>query len=185
MQAAAHENSGLALRALVRDAPRDVSRVIVVSVVDEALSRVLDAAARRRFGVMPEYIRSTRARLRRHQQLSRYLAPRSGSLGVGGRRACAGDGARRGHRQRRHRAHHRRRLGRAAAIVAAPSFRAPRPWWRACSPARMASGAARRAVAPIARSLFATDTASALAAGSHVRRRGVHRSRGRSRRSAN
>ncbi len=60
MQAAAHQDSGLALRALVRDAPRNVSRVIVVSVVDEALSRVLDDAARRRFGVVPEYIRSTR-----------------------------------------------------------------------------------------------------------------------------
>jgi type III pantothenate kinase len=60
MQAAAHEDSGLALRALVRGAPRDVSRVLVVSVVDEALSRVLDAAARRRFGVIPEYIASTR-----------------------------------------------------------------------------------------------------------------------------
>ena len=60
MQAAAHEDSGLALRALVREAPRDVDRVIVVSVVDEALSRVLDAAARRRFGVNPEYIASTR-----------------------------------------------------------------------------------------------------------------------------
>ena len=60
MQAAAHEDSGLALRALVREAPRDVDRVIVVSVVDEALSRVLDAAARRRFGVTPEYIASTR-----------------------------------------------------------------------------------------------------------------------------
>jgi type III pantothenate kinase len=61
MQAAAHEDSGLALRALVREAPRDVSRVVVVSVVDEALSRVLDAAARRRFGVAPEYITSTRS----------------------------------------------------------------------------------------------------------------------------
>lgn len=58
MQAAAHENSGLALRALVRHAPKDVNRVVVVSVVDEALSRVLDAATRRRFGVTPEYIRS-------------------------------------------------------------------------------------------------------------------------------
>ena len=61
MLAAAHEDSGLALRALVREAPRDVSRVMVVSVVDEALSRVLDAAARRRFGVIPEYVASTRS----------------------------------------------------------------------------------------------------------------------------
>jgi type III pantothenate kinase len=60
MRAAAHENSGLALRALVRSAPRDVTRVIVVSVVDEALSHVLDTAARRRFGVTPEYIRSSK-----------------------------------------------------------------------------------------------------------------------------
>ena len=60
MRAAAHENSGLALRALVRGAPRDVSRVVVVSVVDEALTRVLDDAVRRRFGVAAEYIRSTR-----------------------------------------------------------------------------------------------------------------------------
>ena len=60
MQAAAHEDSGLALRALVREAPRDVTRVVVVSVVAEALSRVLDDAARRRFGVAPEYISSSR-----------------------------------------------------------------------------------------------------------------------------
>ena len=59
MRAAPHENSGLALRALLRSAPRGVNRVVVVSVVDEALSHVLDTAARRRFGVMPEYIRST------------------------------------------------------------------------------------------------------------------------------
>ena len=60
LQAAAHENSGLALRAVVRGAPRDVNRIVVVSVVDEALTRVLDAAAQRRFGVAPEYIASTR-----------------------------------------------------------------------------------------------------------------------------
>src|SRR5688500_16834651 len=60
MWAAPHENSGLALRALVRRAPRDVGRVIVVSVVDEALSRVLDDAVRRRFGIATEYIRSER-----------------------------------------------------------------------------------------------------------------------------
>jgi type III pantothenate kinase len=60
MQAAPHANSGLALRALVRRAPRDVGRVVVVSVVDEALSRVLDAAVRRRFGIATEYIRSAR-----------------------------------------------------------------------------------------------------------------------------
>jgi type III pantothenate kinase len=60
MQAAAHENSGLALRALIRRAPRDVNRVVVVSVVDEALSRVLDAAARRRFGITPQYVASER-----------------------------------------------------------------------------------------------------------------------------
>jgi type III pantothenate kinase len=60
MQAAPHENSGLALRALVRAAPRDVGRVIVVSVVNDALSRVLDDAVRRRFGIAAEYIRSER-----------------------------------------------------------------------------------------------------------------------------
>jgi len=59
MHAAAHEGSGLALRELVRSSPRAVHRVLVVSVVDESLSHVLDAAARRRFGVTPEYIRST------------------------------------------------------------------------------------------------------------------------------
>jgi type III pantothenate kinase len=59
MQAAAHEKSGLALRALVRGAPRDVNRVLVVSVVDEALTHVLDAAVRRRFGIATEYITST------------------------------------------------------------------------------------------------------------------------------
>jgi len=69
MRASAHENSGLALRALVRSAPRDVSRVIVVSVVDEGLSHVLDTAARRRFGVAPEYIRSAK---RAHGVTNRY-----------------------------------------------------------------------------------------------------------------
>ena len=44
MHAAAHEGSGLALREVVRSAPRNVNRVVVVSVVDEALSHVLDEA---------------------------------------------------------------------------------------------------------------------------------------------
>ena len=60
MKAAAHENSGLALRALVRGAPKDVSHVLVVSVVDEEMTRVLDAAVRRRFGIAVEHIASTR-----------------------------------------------------------------------------------------------------------------------------
>ena len=108
MQAAAHENSGLALRALVRGAPRDVTRVVVVSVVDEALTRVLDAAAQppvwRRAGIH----RFHAPRVRRHQQLSRHLAPRRGSLGVRRRRARARARPNRRHRQRGYRAHHRR-----------------------------------------------------------------------------
>ena len=51
-------SEGGAARA-VRAAPREVSRVVAVCVADETLSHVLDTAARRRFGVMPEYIRST------------------------------------------------------------------------------------------------------------------------------
>ena len=176
----ARGNSGLALRALVRDAPRDVSRVVVVSVVDEASRHACStrrcAAFWRRARVHP-FARARRCGV--HQQLSRHLAARRGSLGrrpsarialAGGRAVVvanvgtaltidAVDGERPSSR-RRHRAgardHGRKPAGR-------------HPWH---PPPRAAAASHRRVrcspPTPRARS----------AAGSHVRRRGVHRSRG-------
>jgi type III pantothenate kinase len=164
MQAAAHENSGLALRALVRHAPKDVSRVLVVSVVDEALSRVLDAAARRRFGVTPEYIRSAqRARgvTNSYRDVWRLGADRWVSA-VGAHALAPGrtavianvgtaltiDAVSAGGRHR------------GGAIV-------PGPKTMVASLLSGTHGIQRRAsgVRSTSRSLFATDTASALAAG--------------------
>ena len=165
MQAAAHQDSGLALRALVRDAPRDVSRVIVVSVVDEALSRVLDAATRRRFGVVPEYISSSRRacgvtnsyrdtwRLGADRWVSaigaRALAGGRGVVIANAGTALTIDAVTAGGRHR------------GGAIVPGPKVMVE-------SLLSGTHGIRRRAQGGDAsvRSLFATDTASALAAGS-------------------
>jgi type III pantothenate kinase len=165
MQAAAHENSGLALRALVRRAPRAVGRVIVVSVVDEALSRVLDAAARRRFGVTPEYIASAR---RAHGVTNGYRD----IWRLGADRWVSSVGA------------HALAHGRTAVIAnvgtaltidvvtAGGRHRGgaivPGPRTMVASLLNGTHGIRRRASQdrPTAHSLFATDTASALAAGS-------------------
>lgn len=165
MQAAAHENSGLALRALVRRAPKDVGRVLVVSVVDEALSRVLDAAAHRRFGVVPEYIRSTR---QAHGVTNSYRDV----WRLGADRWVSAVGA---HAQASDRTAVIANVGTALTIdVVSASGRhrggaiVPGPKTMVASLLSGTHGIQRRAsgTRSKSRSLFATDTASALAAGS-------------------
>ena len=164
MHAAAHENSGLALRALVRSAPRDVSRVVVVSVVDEALSHVLDTAARRRFGVTAEYIRSTKRALgvtNSYRDVWRLGADRWVSA-VGAHALATGAAV-------------VANVGTALTIDAVSAKGRHRGGAIVPGPATMVSsllsgthGIRRRASGgqPKSRSLFSTDTASALAAGS-------------------
>jgi type III pantothenate kinase len=165
MQAAAHENSGLALRALVRRAPKDVSRVIVVSVVDEALSRVLDAAAHRRFGITPEYIRSMQ---RAHGVTNSYRD----TWRLGADRWVSAVGA---HALASGRTAVIANVGTALTIDAVSAAGRHRGGAIVPGPATMVAsllsgthGIQRRAKGgrSTARSLFATDTASALAAGS-------------------
>jgi type III pantothenate kinase len=165
MRAAVHENSGLALRALVRSAPRDVNRVVVVSVVDEALSHVLDTAARRRFGVMPEYIRSTQRALgvtNSYRDIWRLGADRWVSA-IGAHALASGRTAVIAN------------VGTALTIDAVSASGRHRGGAIVPGPATMVSslltgthGIRRRASGDRAgsRSLFSTDTASALAAGS-------------------
>ena len=165
MQAAAHENSGLALRALVRGAPRDVSRVVVVSVVDEALSRVLDAAVSRRFGVDAQYIKSAR---RAHGVTNGYRD----TWRLGADRWVSVVGA---HALARGRAAVIANVGTALTIDVVTATGRHRGGAIVPGPATMVAsllsgthGIRRRADGAKAssRSLFATDTASALAAGS-------------------
>lgn len=166
MQAAAHENSGLALRALVRGAPREVRRVVVVSVVDEALSRVLDAAARRRFGIAPEYIASTR---RAHGVTNSYRD----TWRLGADRWVSAVGA---HALAKGRPVVIANVGTALTIDAVSAAGRHRGGAIVPGPAAMVEsllsgthGIRRRAgggQAAAPRSLFATDTATALAAGS-------------------
>ncbi|HEY6124699.1 MAG TPA: type III pantothenate kinase [Steroidobacteraceae bacterium] len=165
MQAAAHENSGLALRALVRGAPRDVSRVVVVSVVDEALTRVLDAAAQRRFGVAPEYIKST-------QRAFGVINSYRDTWRLGADRWVAAVGA---HAMARGRTAVIANVGTALTIDAVTASGRHRGGAIAPGPRTMVEsllsgthGIRRRAQGGrgVSRSLFATDTASALAAGS-------------------
>ncbi|MEO8016786.1 MAG: type III pantothenate kinase [Pseudomonadota bacterium] len=165
MQAAAHENSGLALRALVRGAPREVRRVVVVSVVDEALSRVLDAAVRRRFGIAPEYIASTR---RAHGVTNSYRD----TWRLGADRWVSAVGA---HALARGRTAVIANVGTALTVDAVTAKGRHRGGAIIPGPEAMVQtllsgthGIRRRAggSAAAVRSLFATDTAGALAAGS-------------------
>ena len=165
MHAEAHEDSGLALRALVRSAPRHVSRVIVVSVVDEALSHVLDAAVRRRFGISPEYIRSMP---RAHGVTNGYRE----AWRLGADRWVSAVGA---HAMASGRTAVIANVGTALTIDAVSANGRHRGGAIAPGPATMVAsllsdthGIRRRASGekPQARSMFATDTASALAAGS-------------------
>jgi type III pantothenate kinase len=164
MHAAAHENSGLALGALVRAAPREVSRVVVVSVVDEALSHVLDTAARRRFGVTPEYIRSTK---RAHGVTNSYrdvwrLGADRWVSAIGAHALASGPVV-------------VANVGTALTIDAVSASGRHRGGAIVPGPATMVAsllngthGIRRRASGGLAksRSMFSTDTASALAAGS-------------------
>ena len=58
--AAVHRGSAASLRALVRGAPKDVSRVVAVCVAGQKLERALAAAVRARFRLPVTFIRSTR-----------------------------------------------------------------------------------------------------------------------------
>jgi type III pantothenate kinase len=59
-RARVHEAGRADFRALVRAAPRDVERVVAVSVMGRKFERDLAAAVRARFGVRTEFIRSSR-----------------------------------------------------------------------------------------------------------------------------
>ena len=164
MHAAAHEDSGLALRELVRSSPRGVNRVIVVSVVDESLSHVLDAAARRRFGVTPEYIRST---ARAHGVINGYRD----TWRLGADRWVSAVGA---HALASGRTAVIANVGTALTIDAVSASGRHRGGAIVPGPETMVEsllngthGIRRRAGGRVkAHTLFATDTASALAAGS-------------------
>jgi type III pantothenate kinase len=166
MQAAPHENSGLALRALVRRAARDVGRVVVVSVVDEALSRVLDDAVRRRFGIATEYIRSER---RARGVTNGYRE----TWRLGADRWVSVIGA---HALARGRTAVIANVGTALTIDVVTAKGRHRGGAIIPGPAAMVAsllsgthGIRKRAsgIKPSTHSLFATDTASALAAGSN------------------
>ena len=61
MRAVPHARQGRAVDALVRAAPRDTARVLVVSVGGEKLDRALAAALRKKLGIRPEFMRSARS----------------------------------------------------------------------------------------------------------------------------
>ena len=61
MHAVPHGGMPNAMRVLVASAPRDVVRIVAVSVAPANLERALTAAARQRLGVAPEFIRSERS----------------------------------------------------------------------------------------------------------------------------
>ena len=60
LRARAHDGQAQVLEAIVRRAPRSVTRVVAVNVAGAKFERALRAASRERFGVRPELIRSTR-----------------------------------------------------------------------------------------------------------------------------
>ena len=178
MQAAPHENSGArAARAGARARRATSGRVVVVSVVDEALSRVLDAPpCGGASGSRAEYIRSTR---RARGVTNGYRD----TWRLGADRWVSAIGA---HALARGRTVVIANVGTALTIDAVTADGRHRGGAivpgrdhgrRACCRARTASAVAPRARKASSRSLFATDTASALAAGADVRGRGVHRSR--------
>jgi type III pantothenate kinase len=61
MQAMPHANGGAVLRKLVRGAPRGVTRVLAVCVAGVRQERALAAAVRQRFALGVEFVRSSRA----------------------------------------------------------------------------------------------------------------------------
>ena len=60
MSAAVHDGDAAAMRALIRRAPAGVRRIVAVNVAGAKFERALAAAAKARFGVRPEFIRSER-----------------------------------------------------------------------------------------------------------------------------
>lgn len=60
MRARAHGGAAQVLESIVRRAPRAVTRIVAVNVAGARFERALRAAARDRFGIRPELIRSTR-----------------------------------------------------------------------------------------------------------------------------
>jgi type III pantothenate kinase len=164
MRAVLHGGDGKVLSALVRRAPRDVERVIAVNVAGSKLGRALDAAVRQRFGVRPEYIRSTRSA---HGVRNRYRDTwRLGAdrwVGVIAAHALA-----------RGRAVLVANVGTALTIDAVTAKGAHLGGAIVPGPAAMIESLLRgthgirrrvRGSSPPVRTLFAADTASALAAG--------------------
>src|SRR6185295_11094615 len=60
MRARTHGGDPRVLEAIVRRAPRAMTRVVAVNVAGARFERALRAASRDRFGVRPEFVRSTR-----------------------------------------------------------------------------------------------------------------------------
>ena len=169
MRAAAHrDRAGQRSRAGARRAARREPRDRRERRGRSASSACSTPRCARRFGVTHGYVRSARQRRRRHQWLSRHLAARSRSLGVGGsvrmrwpasaRRWSPTSAPRSPSTPSTASGRHR-----GGAIAPGPGHHGREPAHRA----RTASaGAPAARAAAGARALFATDTASALAAGS-------------------
>jgi type III pantothenate kinase len=60
MGAMEHGGDPAAMRAVIRRAPAGVDRIVAVSVAGPRLERAISAASSARFGIRPEFIRSTR-----------------------------------------------------------------------------------------------------------------------------
>jgi type III pantothenate kinase len=168
VQALAHQGEAGAVARLVRRAPRGVDRLIAVNVAGAAFERTLSRAARERFGIAPEFIRSGRRAcgvVNGYREVWRLGADRW--MGVIGAHRLVGGGAR----------------GRDALVVIVGTAltvdlvtRAgrhrggaivPGPDTMVASLLSGTNGIRRRArgIQPSARRLFAADTASALAGG--------------------
>jgi type III pantothenate kinase len=61
MGAVVHEGNPAAMSAVIGRAPADVDRIVAVGVAGPRFERALAAAATSRFGVRPEFVRSTRS----------------------------------------------------------------------------------------------------------------------------
>jgi type III pantothenate kinase len=168
VQALAHEGDADAAATPVRRSPRGVDRIIAVNVAGAGFERALSRAARERFGITPEFFRSTRTRggvVNGYREVWRLGADRW--MGVIGAHRLVGGGAR----------------GRDALVVIVGTAltvdlvtRAgrhrggaivPGPATMVASLLAGTNGIRRRArgIRPSARRLFAADTASALAGG--------------------
>jgi type III pantothenate kinase len=166
-RALAHRAGRVDFSALVRAAPRDIARVLAVSVMGRKFERALAAAVRARFGLRVEFIRSVRSAAgvrNAYRDVWRLGADRwvgvIGAHALAGQRpalvvsvgtaltvdAVTGEG---------------RHLG--GAIAAGPDTMIASLLAGTQGIRRRASGARRGASRP--RSLFAADTASALDAG--------------------